>query len=118
MAAHEILIGDWYLGQKQFKSAIGRYRYVLDKFPKYWNLSAVFYRLADALARDGQDKEAVLYFTRVTQEAPGSSLAKSAQKQITRIEKRQGKISEHDKKLLNQPLTRPKNKSHWWEFWK
>ena len=105
LAAHEITVGDWYLKQKDYKSAIGRYRYMLEKFPKYWNLPTVYYRLGDALSRDGQNKEAVLYFTRVTQEAPGTSLAKSAQKQINRIEKREGKATEMDKKILEQPLT-------------
>lgn len=118
LAAHEITVGDWYLKQGQYKSAIGRYRYVLEKFPKYWNLPAIYYRLGDALSRDGQEKEALLYFTRVTQEAQGTSLAKSAQKQITRMEKREGKAQKADSKIMKQPLTKPKSKAHWWEFWK
>ena len=118
LAAHEIIVGDWYYKQKQDKSAIGRYRYVIEKFPKYWNMPAVYYRLGDALARDGQEKEALLYYTRVTQEAPNTKLAKSAQKQITRIQKREGKASDKDRKVLSEPLTKPKSKAHWWEFWK
>lgn len=118
MAAHEILIGDWYLKHGHNASAAGRYRYVMEKYPKYWNMPVVNYRLADALARDGQTQEAVLYFTRVTQEAQGTSLAKNAQKEIDRIEKRGAKAKAGDKKPPKDPLTKPKDKSHWWQFWK
>jgi outer membrane protein assembly factor BamD len=118
MAAHEITVGDWYLKHGHNSSAAGRYRYVIEKYPKYWNMPVVYYRLGDALARDGQTQEALLYFTRVTQETQGTSVAKSAQKEIARIEKRGGKDKGGDKKALDEPLTKPKDKSHWWQFWK
>lgn len=119
LAAHEIKVGDFYVKNKDYKGAVARYRTVLEKYPKYWNKPAVDYRLADALYRDGQDKEAMLYYKRVVQEAPDTSLAKSAQKNINRIQKQEVKKGGKEGKAMNQPLTRPKNKSkYWWQFWK
>lgn len=120
LAAHEIRIGDWYLKQGHPKGAIGRYRYVLDKYPTYWNLPLVYYRLGEALARDGQTKEAGLYFTRIVQEVPQTVLARDAQKRLDRLARQEAKGGKvRDAKVLKEPLVKPKeSKKHWWKFWK
>jgi len=118
LAAHEIKVGDWYLKNDHPMSAIGRYRYVVEKYPKYWNMPLVYSRLGEALYRNGQDKEALLYFTRIVQEVPGTVLAKNAQRSIARIEKREGTKASKDKTIFKEPLVPPKKQKHWWEFWK
>ncbi len=120
LAAHEIRIGDWYLKDGHPKGAIARYRGVIEKYPKYWNMPAVYFRLGEALYRDGQDKEALLYFTRITQQVPGTTLAKNAQKNIDRIQRKETARTKQDKETFKEPLV-PKEKhakAHWWQFWK
>lgn len=120
LAAHEIRIGDWYLKEGHPKGAIARYRGVLERFPKYWNLPAVYIRLGEALYRDGQDREALLYFTRITQEVPGTKLAKDAQHRIDRIHKKEGAKGDRKGDVFKEPIVPNKEKKdkHWWEFWK
>lgn len=118
LAAHEIKVGDWYLKDGHYKGAIARYRGVVEKYPRYWNMPLVFSRLAEALYRDGQEKEALLYFTRITQDAPGTVLAKNAQKRIQRIQKHETASKSKQKDLFKEPLIEQKKKKHWWQFWK
>ncbi len=118
LAAHEIKVGDFYLKYGHPKGAIGRYRYAIEHFPTYWNMPLLYYRLGEALYRDNQDKEALLYFTRITQEVPGTVLSKNARKQIERIQKHQA-AKEKESKVFKEPLVKPKTKTkHWWQFWK
>jgi outer membrane protein assembly factor BamD (BamD/ComL family) len=118
LCAHEIKVGDWYLKDGHPKGAIGRYRYAIEKYPKYWNMPLLYSRLGEALYRDGQDKEALLYFTRITQEVPGTVLAKSADKSIRQIQKREKASLKKDKAVFKEPLVPEKKAKHWWEFWK
>ncbi len=119
LAAHEIKIGDWYLKVGHPKGAIGRYRYTIEHYPTYWNMPLVYYRLGEALHRDGQDKEAVLYFKRITQEVPGTVLAKDSHKYMSKIEKHEARTSKRDKKIFEEPLVKStRKKTHWWQFWK
>ena len=119
LAAHEIKIGDWYLKVGHPKGAIGRYRYAIEHYPTYWNMPLVYYRLGEALHRDGQDKEAVLYFKRITQEVPGTVLAKDSSRTMEKIEKHEARTSKQNKEIFEEPLVKSnKHKTHWWQFWK
>lgn len=119
LAAHEIRIGDWYLKNGHPKGAIARYRGVVEKFMKYWNMPAVYFRLGEALYRDGQSKEALLYFTRITQEVPGTVLAKSAMKRVDRIQKKESARGDREKDVFKEPIVpKEKKQKHWYQFWK
>lgn len=118
LAAHEIRIGDWYLKNGHPKGAIGRYRGVVEKYPKYWNMPLVYFRLGEALYQDGQEEEALLYFTRIVQQVPGTTLAKNAQKRLDRIAKHESSKHGKDKAVFKEPLVQPKSTKHWWQFWK
>ncbi len=122
LAAHEIKVGDFYLKDKDYLGAIARYRTVLDKFPNYWNLPLVKFRLGEALYRGNQPEEALLYFRQIVKDQSSTQLAKAASKRIAQIEKHEGKttsVSEKPEKLPGGPLVEPKAKSkHWWQFWK
>ncbi len=106
LAAHEIKVGDWYLKDGHPKGAIARYRGVLKKYPHYWNIPLVQHRLAEALSAGGRNREALLYFKLITTEVPGTKLAKSARKDIEKIDRREE---------VKIPAT---VKKHWWQFWK
>jgi outer membrane protein assembly factor BamD len=110
LAAHDIKIGDWYLKDGHPKGAIARYREVIQHYPKYWNMPALYFRLGEALYRDGQTREALLYFTRITQEAPGTKLSKSAQQRIERIQKKASAKGDHEKDVFKEPLVPKKEK--------
>ncbi len=121
LAAHEIKVGDHYLRTGGYRGAIARYRTVVDKYPGYWNMPLVYFRLGEALSRDGQDEEARLYFTRIVQEQGSAQLAKEARRRLDQIGRRDAKETERqDKKAVPEgPLVQPKQKGgHWWQFWK
>jgi outer membrane protein assembly factor BamD len=110
LAAHDIKIGDWYLKDGHPKGAIARYREVIQHYPKYWNMPALYFRLGEALYRDGQTREALLYFTRITQEVPGTKLSKDAQQRIERIQKKASAKGDHEKDVFKEPLVPKKEK--------
>ena len=122
LAAHEIKVGDFYLKDKDYPGAIARYRAVLDKYPSYWNLPLVKFRLGEALYRGNQREEAALYFRQIAEEQGSTQLAKAASKRLAQIERHDGKPSsagQKPEKLPGGPLVQPKGKSkHWWQFWK
>lgn len=120
LAAHEIKVGDYYLKNGHPRGAVERYRSVLQQYPDYWNLPLLYYRLGEALYRDNNGAEAVIYFRKVEEGAPGTNLAKQAGRRLARIEKGQGAYSKRGKTedLKSEPLVKPKKDKHWWQFWK
>lgn len=120
LAAHEIKVGDWYLKSGHPKGAVARYRYALAKYPHYWNVPLLQYRLAEALRENGQTSEAALYYKAIDKSVPGTKLAKKAEGRMNDIDKN-GKVQRRKKeKELKGPLVR-RDKSaekHWWQFWK
>lgn len=120
LAAHEIKVGDYYLKNEHYSGAAARYRLVVENYPAYWNMPLVHFRLAEALAGDGQDQEAAAYYILVSEKAPGTELAATAQKRLARLQS--GDDSRrHKKDLPDDPLLKPKEKekggSPWWKFW-
>ncbi len=122
LAAHEIKVGDFYLKDKDYVGATARYRTVLDKYPTYWNLPLVKFRLGEALFRGNQREEAALYFRQIAEEQGSTKLAKEASKRLSQIENHDEKhlsAAENPDKLPGGPLVQPKAKhKHWWQFWK
>ncbi|MEW6758400.1 MAG: outer membrane protein assembly factor BamD [Acidobacteriota bacterium] len=119
LAAHEIKVGDFYLKNEHPKGAIARYRGVIEKYPKYWNLPVVYYRLGDALAMDGQTQEATLYYQRIVETVPGTVLAKDAQKRLSQVQRKEERsLRKQRKDVFEEPLLPKKKTKHWWQFWK
>lgn len=123
LAAHEIKAGDFYLKGGQWRAAVARYRQVVDKYPTYWNLPLIHFRLAEALAAEGLVEEAKIHYNLVMSQAPGTRLSKDAQERLDRLGRDAAKESRHKKKdLPNDPLLKPKEKHQsdapWWKFWK
>jgi outer membrane protein assembly factor BamD len=111
LAAHDIKIGDWYLKSGHPKGAIARYREVIERYPKYWNMPALYFRLGEGLYQDGQTREALLYFTRITQEVPDTKMAKEADKRIDRIRKKESAKGDRDKSVFKEPIVPKKEKA-------
>lgn len=120
LAAHEIKVGDWYLKSGHPKGAIARYRYALVKYPHYWNIPLLQYRLADALGENGQFSEANLYYKAIDKSVPGTKLAKKAEERMNAIGKKEKVLLKEKEKGLKGPLVKPDKttEKHWWKFWK
>lgn len=120
LAAHEIKVGDFYLKNEAYSAAAARYRNVVEGFPEYWNMPLVHFRLAEALAGDGQNQEAAAYYSMVSEKAPGTELAATAEKRLARLQAGEEKGWRDKKDLPNDPLLKPKakeEKAPWWKFW-
>ena len=117
LAAHEIYVGDFYLKSGHPKSAISRYRQVLDSYPNYWNIPLVTFRLAEAERADGQYDRARENYQKVISLNPDSQMAKEAQKNIGSMGKKETRESRRENKKLDEPLPKVKTK-HWWQFWR
>lgn len=117
LAAHEIYIGDFYLKSGHPKSARARYQKVLEAYPNYWNIPLVTFRLAEAEKQDGDFENARSHYEKVMALNPDSQMAREAGKNIESMGKREMKESRREKKKLEEPLPRQKNK-HWWQFWR
>lgn len=123
LAAHEIKAGDFYLKKEQWRAAVARYRVVVEKYPTYWNLELVHFRLAEALASEGQAEEAKLHYNLVISQAPGTKLAQEAQKRMDQLSRKSEKeAGRKSKGLPKDPLLKPKEKkvdgTPWWKFWR
>lgn len=116
LAAHEIKVGDFYLKNGHPKGAVARYRGVVEKYPSYWNLPLVYYRLGRALAADGQATEASLYYKRVLETVPGTRLAKDAEKGLSSLDRTASRREKKD--LPKEPLLPKEKRRSRWLFWK
>lgn len=117
LAAHEIKVGDFYLKDGKWEGAAARYRVVVDKYPTYWNMPLVHFRLAEALAGAGRADEAKVYYRLVVEKASGTELAQRASRRLERLDRAGEKPSKKD--LPNDPLLQSKKRTTpWWKFWK
>jgi len=117
LAAHEIKVGDFYLKNEQWQGAAARYRVVVEKYPAYWNMPLVHFRLAEALAGAGQTDESRVYYRLVVEKAGGTDLAQAATRRLERLDRTGEKHSKQD--LPDDPLLQTKKRtSPWWKFWK
>jgi len=116
LAAHEIKVGDFYMKNDQWQGAAARYRVVVEKYPGYWNMPLVHFRLAEALAGAGQADEARVYYRLVVEKAGGTDLAQTASRRLERLDRSGEKPTKKD--LPSDPLLQTKKRtSPWWKFW-
>jgi outer membrane protein assembly factor BamD len=79
------LVGFHYYRQKWYPGAVDRFREVLKEDPEYSKRDAVYYYLAESLARSSKPAEAVPYFERVLTEFQQSEHTGDAKKRLAEL---------------------------------
>jgi len=118
LAAHEIKVGDYYFKDGNYAASIERYQTVLREYPEYWNLPLLHARLAESYYRFGDSEKAAGYFKEVIEEAPGTSLARDAERKVQRIESGKAAGTKIGTKPSDKELTKGEKSKRWWQFWK
>jgi outer membrane protein assembly factor BamD len=85
LSESDYLVGYFYFRQRWYPGAIDRFRALLKDDPEYTGRDAVFYHLAECLARTKREAEALPYFERLVQEFEQSEYLPLAQKRISEL---------------------------------
>jgi outer membrane protein assembly factor BamD len=85
LSESDYLVGYFYFRQRWYPGAIVRLKTLLNDDPEYTGRDAVFYHLAEALARTKKEAEALPYFERLVQEFETSEYLPLAQKRIVEL---------------------------------
>jgi outer membrane protein assembly factor BamD len=85
LSESDYLVGYFYFRQRWYPGAIDRFRSLLRDDPEYTGRDAVFYHLAESLARTKREAEALPMFERLVQEFEQSEYLPLAQKRITEL---------------------------------
>jgi outer membrane protein assembly factor BamD len=81
----DYLVGYFYFRQRWYPGAIDRLKALLKSDPEYTGRDAVFYYLAEALARTKKEAEALPLFERLVEEFEQSEFLELAQKRIAEL---------------------------------
>lgn len=79
-------VGMHYFRQRVYRGAIDRFREVLRDDPEFSQRDAVYYHLAESLARIGNPAEAVPYFERVVSEFEQSEYLADARRRLAELQ--------------------------------
>ena len=79
------IVGRFYYRIRNYLGAMDRFREILDDDPGYTRRDVVYYYLADSLAINGFDNEALPMFERLISEFPDSEYVSEATQQITSL---------------------------------
>jgi outer membrane protein assembly factor BamD len=79
------LVGYQYYRQRWYPGAVDRFREVLREDPEYSKRDAVYFYLAESLAKSSKPAEAVPYFERVLTEFEQSEHTEDAKKRLTEL---------------------------------
>lgn len=82
IADYEYLVGEFYLKKESYNAAIGRFQYLLTRFPEYKRMPEVFYKIALSYKKLGNMDKAAEYFRRLTEKYPNDSLIPDAEKEF------------------------------------
>ena len=85
LSESDYLVGYFYFRQRWYPGAIVRLKALLKDDPEYTGRDAVFYHLAEALARTKKEAEALPYFEQLVQEFEQSEYLPLAQKRIAEL---------------------------------
>jgi outer membrane protein assembly factor BamD len=85
LSQSEYRVGFFYFRSRWYPGAVDRFRSVLRDDPEFTNRDAVYYHLAESLARMNQFAEALPYFERLVQEFEVSEFLAPAQKRIAEL---------------------------------
>jgi outer membrane protein assembly factor BamD len=85
LSESDYLVGYFYFRQRWYPGAIDRFKALLKDDPEYTGRDAVFYHLAESLARTKREAEALPYFEKLVQEFEQSEYLPLAQKRIAEL---------------------------------
>jgi outer membrane protein assembly factor BamD len=85
LSESDYLVGYFYFRQRWYPGAITRLKALLKDDPEYTGRDAVFYHLAESLARTKKEAEALPYFEKLVQEFEMSAYLELAQKRIAEL---------------------------------
>jgi len=85
LSESDYLVGYFYFRQRWYPGAIDRFKALLKEDAEYTGRDAVFYYLAESLARTRREAEALPYFERLVNEFESSEYLPLAQKRITEL---------------------------------
>jgi outer membrane protein assembly factor BamD len=85
LSESDYLVGYFYFRQRWYPGAIVRLKALIKEDPEYTGRDAVFYHLAEALARTKKEAEALPYFEQLVQEFEQSEYLPLAQKRIAEL---------------------------------
>jgi outer membrane protein assembly factor BamD len=85
LSESDYLVGYFYYRQKWYPGAIDRFKSLLKEDPAYTGRDALYYYLADSLAKTRREAEALPYLERLVQEFEQSAYLVEAQKRIAEL---------------------------------
>lgn len=80
LAEHEFIVGRFYYQKKAYASAIGRFRSLLEHYPRYREKEKVYFYLGQALLRSGNAVEGRVYLDKLVADYPNGRYAQQARK--------------------------------------
>jgi outer membrane protein assembly factor BamD len=91
LAEHERLVGWFYQRREIYGAAIDRYRYVLERYPRYDRMNRLLFDLVRSLLAVGSRVEAEEVLGRLSREAPDSKLAARGKKMLAEYDRKRAR---------------------------
>jgi outer membrane protein assembly factor BamD len=88
LASHEFLIAEFYYKSKAYRAALSRLFEIINKYPEFKRMDAVYYYIADGYFLSRNYDQAEPYFIKLITDYPNSKLVKKAQDKLKTIEAR------------------------------
>jgi outer membrane protein assembly factor BamD len=86
LAEHSLTIATYYYGVWALPAAISRLNEILQSYPTYSRMDAVFFYLGDCYLRWGKTDQCQAYFIKVVTDYPKSKFVKKAQERLKALE--------------------------------
>jgi len=86
IAAHELLVGEFYYKKESYNAAIGRLEDLLKNYPEYQDRASVLFYIGMSYKHLGQDDKAREYLTSLIEKYPNNKMVKKAKKALDRLE--------------------------------
>ena len=87
IADYEFLVGEFYLNNGSYNSAISRFDKLLVKFPEYKKMESLLLDLGISYKKAGNNEKAELYLNRLIEQYPNSRLVATAKKELSSLKK-------------------------------
>lgn len=82
IADYEYLVGEFYFKKESYKAAIGRFQYLLSRFPEYKKMPEALYKIVLSYKKLGDLDKASEYFRRLIEKFPNDPLISNAEKEL------------------------------------
>jgi len=89
LAEHILGIGELYYKMKAFKASTRRLTDILTNYPNFSKMDKVYFYLGDSYFKWNQTDQSIPYFTKLISDFPQSKFAKTAQKKLEELEKKE-----------------------------